>query len=245
MLRSPAPLISRRLMATFAIAATCFAAQLTPTFADDRVATMSLSGVGEVAATPDMAILTSGVITQAKTAREALTANNQAMANLMETLTGMNVDPKDIQTSNFSVQPEFTYNNNNNNSRRIVGYTVSNNVTVRVRELENLGQLLDGFVSVGANQIYNVSFAVQDPTEYYAAARKAAVADALEKANLYADAAGIKLGPIMSISESGGAVPRQAEMAMMRVAADSAVPVASGELSFSSSVHIQWDIGQD
>lgn len=210
------------------------------------VPSLHLTGTGEVAAAPDMAIVTSGVITQAKTARDALSANNEAMENLMAALVDAGIEPSDIQTSNFSVQPEFTYPESNGVSvRRIDGYTVSNSVTVRVLDLDNLGRMLDRFVSVGANQINSISFAVQDPAPLIEEARKAAVADALAKAALYAEAAGLTLGDILSITESGSAPRPIAEAAMMRLsAADSAVPVAAGELTFSSSVNIQWQIGE-
>lgn len=207
--------------------------------------TMTLTGIGEITTEPDMAVITSGVLTQAKTAREALSANNDAMANLMELLAEQDIEPTDIRTSNFSVQPEYIYpESNGSNVRRINSYTVSNDVTVRIRDLEKLGPLLDTMVSVGANQIRNVNFAVADTTELYVEARKAAVADALAKATLYADAAGIELGPIITISESSAPMPRAPEAAMMRMASDSSVPVAAGELAYSSSVTIQWSIGE-
>ena len=210
-----------------------------PAFAEDMPApTMSLTGTGEITAEPDMATVSSGLVTEAKTAREALDANNSAMVEIFKVLEQAGIDQRDIQTSNFSVQPEYA-RNNDTGVRRITGYSVSNNVTVRVRDLENLGTMLDAFVTVGANQINDISFGLDDTTALYDEARRAAIADALAKAQLYADAAHVTLGPIVSITESGGAQPYVAEMAMMRVSAD-ALPVSSGELTISSSVNITW-----
>ncbi|MCB9994348.1 MAG: SIMPL domain-containing protein [Hyphomicrobiaceae bacterium] len=210
-----------------------------PAFAQEAPApTMNLTGTGEVVAEPDMATMTSGLVTEAKTAREALDANNSAMLEIFKVLEAAGIDQRDIQTSNFSVQPEYA-RNNDSGVARITGYSVSNNVTVRVRDLENLGSMIDAFVSVGANQINDISFGTDDTTALYDEARRAAVTDALAKAQLYADAAHVTLGPIVSITESGGPVPYVADMAMMRVAAE-AVPMASGELTISSSVNITW-----
>ena len=212
-------------------------------------ATISIDGSGEVYASPDTAYINSGVTTQGATAREALDANTAAMAQLIDTLKAAGIDPKDIQTSGFSVQPNYVYTDARDSNGytlppKIDGYNVYNNVTVRVRALSTLGTILDQSVSVGANTISGITFAVADPTRLYDEARKLAFADALRKARLYADAALVELEQIRTISEVQGYAPPQPYMMReMAVAADSApVPVEAGELSFSINVTVTWDL---
>ncbi len=211
--------------------------------------TISLQGVGEVASAPDMAVVNSAVVTNALTAREALDANTAAMSKLFALLRDSGIEDRDIQTSDFSVQPQYVYPNRpdaNGNPKppRIVGYQVFNNVSVRVRDLDILGQLLDNAVTVGANQINSISFAVSETAELLADARRAAMADAIARAELYAEAAGLSLGRIISIREDGGSRPVfQPEMARMAMASD-AVPVSAGELTFSRQVSVEWELVQ-
>lgn len=210
--------------------------------------TITLQGVGEVAGAPDMATLTSGVISQADTARDALTQNNAAVNKLMNLMRDMGIEDRDLQTTNFSIQPLYERNNENNNTRRdpkVIGYQVSNSITVRVRDLDQVGAVLDQAVTVGANSIDGITFSVSEPDEMYNDARRAAVEDAMQKAELYADAAGVTLGDITRITEADYGRPQQENFAMARMASDSAVPVASGELTFSSRVSIVWEISAD
>jgi len=215
-----------------------------PAFADGKIA---INGVGEVSAAPDTAFITSGVTTQGATAREALDANTKAMAELIETLKSSGIEARDIQTSGFSVNPNYVYSdardaNGYQLPPKINGYQVFNTVNVRVRELASLGSVLDKAVTVGANTINGVSFSVADPSDLYDQARKLAFADARKKAELYAEVAGERLGDIDNITESQGY--SQPQPYMMRAVADSAgapVPVESGELSFQINVAVTWD----
>ena len=152
-------------------------------------ATISISGRGEVTAAPDTAFITSGVTTQGATAREALDANNTAMNELLDTLKAAGIEARDIQTSGFSVNPNYVYTdvrdaNGYTLPPKISGYQVLNTVTVRVRDLPGLGAVLDKAVMVGANTINGISFSVADPSALYDEARKAAFADARKKAEL-------------------------------------------------------------
>ena len=121
-----------------ASALTLAAASLTPAFADDDkvVRTMSLSGHGEVRMAPDLAIVTVGVMSSAATAREALDTNTKSMEGVMASLKEAGIELRDIQTSNFSVNPRYDYGQNNAQPPKVIGYDVSNNVTVTVRKLE-------------------------------------------------------------------------------------------------------------
>jgi len=220
-----------------------------PAFADDAMSTISIGGLGEVTAAPDTAFITSGVTTQGATAREALDANTKAMGDLLETLKSAGIEARDIQTSGFSVNPNYVYSdardaNGYQLPPKINGYQVFNTVTVRVRDLASLGGVLDKAVNVGANTINGVTFSVADPSKLYDEARKAAFADARQKAELYATAAGEDLGKIVNISESQGYNGPQPYM--MKVAADAAsspVPIATGELSFQINVQVTWNLG--
>ncbi len=216
---------------------------------DTKPGTISLQGIGEVVSVPDMAIVRSGVVTNAQTARQALSANNAAMAKLFALLRDTGIEERDIQTSDFSIQPQYVYPNRrdsdgNPKPPRIVSYQVFNNVTVRVRDLELLGALIDSAVTVGANQINSISFAVSDTSQLQIEARKAAMADAIAKAELYTEAAGLSLGRIISIREHGGNGPVfQPEMARVAMASD-AVPVAGGDLTFTGQVVVEWELVQ-
>ena len=214
--------------------------------------TITIDGMGEVRAAPDMATITSGVTTQGATAREALDANSKAMADLVAALKESGIEARDIQTSGFSVNPDYVYSderdaNGYTRPPKINGYQVMNTVTVAVRELETLGTILDKSVTVGANTINGVTFSVADPSDLYNEARKSAFADAREKAELYAEVAGGRLEELKSISESQGFNPPQPMpmYAMRADAAASSVPVEAGELSFSINVTVQWELEED
>lgn len=211
--------------------------------------TISVEGVGEVTSAPDIAYINSGVTTQGATAREALDANSAAMAELMTTLKAAGIADRDIQTSGFSVQPNYVYTdardaNGYTLPPKIAGYQVFNTVTVRVRALDSLGTILDQSVSVGANTVNGISFGVADPSKLLDDARKKAFDDALAKARLYADAARVGLDDIRSITESQryGQPPQPYMMREAAMAADSSVPVATGELSFTINVQVTWSI---
>ena len=210
---------------------------------------MSLTGLGEVTATPDMAVLSLGVVSEDRTARQALLANTRAMTKLVAAMKKAGVEPKDLQTSGFSVNPKYSrprvLQNGQPQAPEIVGYSVRNTLTIRIRELANAGEILDQAVSLGANAISGLTFTLADPKPLRNKARKAAMADALEKAKLYADAAGVSLGAIQSITESGGIRPPQPQMmARAEAAFDSAVPIEAGEIIYKAQVSVVWEIGE-
>jgi len=201
---------------------------------------LTVTGSGEVSAAPDQAQLSAGVVTEAKTAAAALAGNTRAMNAVFATLKRMGIPDKAIQTSGFSVSPQYPPYNSSA-PRAITGYQVSNTVTVKVDDLTKLGTALDALVSSGANQMNGVSFSFHDPKPLLAKAREEAVKDAIAKAKAYADAAGVTLGPIQAINESGAEPPRPMLMVTaMRAAAP--VPVAPGEQSITASVTIAWEI---
>jgi len=223
-----------------------FLALSTSVLAQDRppVRTISIIGTGEVKAKPDIGIVTVGVIKRAETAAAALKQNNDAMAEIIALLQQAGVDAKDIQTTNFSVNPAYHYDNSNQQPPKIIGYDVSNQVTIIVRKLDAMGTILDSAVGKGSNQIQGIAFSIDDPRSLEDEARRRALVDAQRKARLYAEGAGLTLGPIMSIFENPPSppIPLSFKAQRMEAAADSAVPVAQGEQVVTVQISIAWEI---
>ena len=219
-------------------------AAISPAFAEGgkmpRI--ISLSGHGEVRATPDIAYVTSGVVTQGATAADALAANTKAMTDLFAALKDSGIEDRDVQTSNFSVQPRYDFSNNQ--APKMVGYDVSNNVTVTLRKVDTLGALLDRMVQSGSNQISGISFDVSKPDDAMDEARKLATEDATRKAKVYAKAMGIELGNVMQVSEGSAAQPPMPMVRSTMMKADAAppVPMAAGEQTLAVDVNVIWEI---
>lgn len=202
-----------------------------------------VSGLGEVRIKPDMATLTTGVVTEAATAADALAANNAAMQKLMDGLKAQGVADPDLQTATFTVQPKYArYDDSSGRAPRIEGYTVTNELRLTVRDLAKLGSLLDQTVQLGANQSGAINFALANPEPQIMAAREAAVKDARAKAELYARAAGVALGEVILISDAGDGPHPMPKGRMQMAEMSSAVPVAIGEESVSASVTVTFAI---
>jgi uncharacterized protein YggE len=140
------------------------------------------------------------------------------------------------------LSPQYqTYKPGTSGPQRIVGYEVSNTVDVTVEDMSRTGAVLDALVSSGSNQIGGISFSIRDTTALLAKAREAAVKDAILRAHTYADAAGVTLGPILSLQEGGSDTPRPLYKAMAMMAA-APPPIAGGEAAVSASVSITWQI---
>ncbi len=210
---------------------------------DEHERHLTVTGVGLVEVVPDMATVRLGVTSEARGAREAIDENSRAMAAVLERLRAAEIEDRDIQTSNFSVSPRYDYNRQSGEAPRITGFVAQNMVAIRVRDLDRLGAILDEVARDGANSFNGLSFGLQDRTPAEDAARLAAVDEARRKAELYAGAAGVSLGPVVTLSESVGASPQPMMMAeqSMRAASD-AVPVAAGELAVSARVTIVYAI---
>ena len=219
---------------------TVFLVALAPAWAQDS-GRLTVVGHGSFEAAPDMATITMGVTAEARTAAAALASNSADTAKVLAVIKSAGVAPRDVQTSGLSLSPLWNNRSSGSNKRpAIVGYSVSNQVTVRVRALADLGRLLDAVVSDGATQFHGLSFGLQDPVPAADNARTAAVHDAARKAQLYADAAGVSLGHILEISETGGRAPQPMQMREMAMA--DAVPIAQGEVSIGVTVTIIYEI---
>ena len=204
--------------------------------------TLTMSGQGIAKAAPDQAQFSTGVVTQGKTAALALAANSQAMNAVFATLKRLAIADKDIQTSNFSLSPQYQeYKPGTTGPQRIVGYEVSNTVNVTVEDFSKTGAVLDALVSSGSNQIDNISFSIRDTSALLKQARAAAVKDAIDRAQTYAKAAGVTLGRILSIQESSNYQPRPMYEARALMA-EAPPPIAGGEESVSANVTITWEI---
>lgn len=200
---------------------------------------ITVTGEGRVDAAPDMATISLGLTSEAKSAAEAMAASSAKMTIVLDNLRAAGIADRDLQTSGLSLNPNWT-NYSSSDTPKITGYTANNQLSIRVRALETLGSLLDAAITDGANTLNGVSFGLADPAPALDEARKRAVADARHRAELLATAAGVTLGSIQSITEGGGYSQPQPQF---RMAADSApVPMAEGEVSVAASVTIIWQI---
>lgn len=203
-----------------------------------------VQGRGTVEQAPDMAVISLGARFQAHTAREALDEVNKRTKAAFDVMEKLGVEPRDMQTGNLFLNPIWDHGSNQNEVARIRGYEAGNQVSIRIRDLSVLGPALDEMVTKGANVFNGLSFALQDPTDALAEARRKAVQDARAKAELYAGAAGVTLGPIVSINEANVAMPRPRFMARAEMAMDAGVPVAPGELSTQATITIVYEIAE-
>ncbi|HJW91138.1 MAG TPA: SIMPL domain-containing protein [Anaerolineales bacterium] len=202
--------------------------------------TLAVTGRGEVLLAPDIANIYVGVHTEGKDAAEAVASNNAQAIKVADALKDLGVDEKDIQTTNFSIYPQQQFDERGT----VTGttYVVDNTVFVIVRDLDQLGALLDVVVNTGANSISGIQFDVADKETPMAEGRVKAVENARSQAELLAKAAGVTLGQIQSISVSSGSpTPFFAGKGAMEEAA-SAVPISPGQLSITAEVTIVFEI---
>lgn len=198
---------------------------------------ITVSGVGVSEAAPDMAVITLGAVHQAETAKEAMDLVSGDVSRLLESLRAQGIEARDLQTSSLSLRQitDDRYSSSKRGGEII--FEARNTVTVRVRDLDRLGALMGTALEQGANNFRGLRFDIQEPKPLQDAARTAAVKDAMDKARQLADAAGVTLGPVQSISEysRGGPQPVM-EMAAMRSSAD--MPIAAGEVGLSVEVNM-------
>lgn len=202
--------------------------------------TITVSASGTAVATPDEAAIQTGVSSEAKTAREALAANSRAMNEVIEKLKASGIDPKDIQTSQFSIDPVHTYPKEGH-PPVVAGYRAHNSVTVKVRNLDTLGEVLDQLVAAGSNELGGISFGVSKAETLKDEARKQAIANALRRAKLYAAAAGAEVGEIVQISEETSFAQPRPMMGGARMAmAAEAAPIERGSVDLETRVTATW-----
>ncbi len=229
-------------------------------------ALLSLSAEGQSRRTPDLAIFSAGVVTQGRTAAEALSENSRRMDAAIAALRRAGIAERDVQTSAISLQPRYSNPEMEAQMRarqmrepyvppaepqapRIIGYEARNSVQVRVRRLGEMGRIIDTLIAAGANQVDGPNFTVDEPQAALDEARTEAVATARRRAELYARAAGMRVVRVVSISEGGGYYPVQQVFAV-RAASSMAPPppppppIAPGELTLGVSVSVQFELAR-
>lgn len=205
--------------------------------------TLSISASGEVSRSPDIATITAGVQTEAPTASQAMSQNAERMEGVYKALRDASVAERDMQTSNLSLQPSYDYSNRDGAPPKVTGYTASNQLSVKVRDLDNLGRTMDAIVAQGGNTISGLQFGLDDPSEARDEARRQAIQKAVERANLYAEATGYRVARIVTISESSNNYsPPMPMMAVRSEAADATTQVSGGEVGYSVDVNVTFEL---
>lgn len=207
----------------------------------DNTRTMSVSGTGRVTVVPDIANINIGVRTEAEVVTDALDGNTAQANAISQVLQELGIAEEDIQTSNFNIYPSERYDPM---TGQVEGryFVVENTVSVKVRELSNLGQVLSAVVEAGANNIYGINFNVEDREAAVAEARQLAIEDAKAKAQAIAEAAGVQLGEIMNINVSSGSTPVTYFDAKGGAYTEAAVPIAAGTLTISMECNLVYVI---
>jgi uncharacterized protein YggE len=209
-----------------------------------------MPGVIQVTATanvdvvPDQATVSAGVQTDGKTAQEAMARNAELMRNVFTTLAANGIAEQDIATTNLNLSPRYDYEQRTNGQPLLVGYRASNQVTVKSRNLDSTGRLIDALLKAGLNTINDVNFVVSEPEAAQAQARDAAIDKAMAKARVMAESANVRLGRLLSLQEGTSASPIRYNEGMMAksVSADSAPPLAPGEREIGATVTMSYAI---
>jgi uncharacterized protein YggE len=228
--------ISRVLICAFLIAAAA-PAPVSAQAAERIEKLVTVTGEGTVAAAPDSAVIRLGVSSQGKTARAASDANAREMTVVLAAIKESGVADRDIQTTALSLQPQ--YDPNKTGAARLIGFQANNQVTVKIRDVARLPSVLDRAIAGGANEMSGVEFIVSEQGKLLDKARIEAIADARRKAELFATAAGMKVGRVMAISEEGSAPPQRAFQALR---AGAATPLAPGEQTLRAVVTVSYEL---
>ena len=204
---------------------------------------LDISASGEVTRVPDLAVISAGVVARSATASAALQETADKMDRVITALKRAGVDDRDIQTSSVSLNPEYRYPENQ--SPQLTGYSASNQVTVRFRDIRNSGKILDALVGVGANQINGPSMTIEHPEAALDEARTRAIAQGRARAELYARALGMQVARVVSISEGGGYYappPPPAPAPMMASAERSYTRIEPGEQKLQVSLSMVFEL---
>ena len=204
-----------------------------------------VTGEGEATTPPDLALLSLSVMREAKTARAALDANNDAMAAVIAAMKAAGIKDRDLQTAGIQINPRYNYTNKPDGSQEaeLVAYQVTNTLAVRVRDIDKTGEILDKAVSLGVNQGGGISFTNDNPAATVTEARKKAVADAVAKAKTLAEAAGVSLGRVLEINDQNiRPMPMAINAKAFDSAAGGAVPTQAGENAYNVQVTVTFEL---
>jgi uncharacterized protein YggE len=205
-----------------------------PALADEAAASIRVTGLGRVQAAPDAATLDAGATNEARQAKTAIAANSQSMKALLAALRAQGIESKDIQTRQLQLTPVYPQGSGPRRAG-IEGYRASSRLRIRVREIGEIGAVLDALVAAGANELGSISFAVLDPDPFLDRARAAAIADARRKAALFAREAGVRLGRIIEIRDGAAPIPFAIQFG---IRVELRVEGLSGTIPLSPGVHI-------
>ena len=202
---------------------------------------ITVAGVGEIRAVPDIAIVSLGVEVTAPNARDARTGAANAAAAVLASLEQNNVLPADIQTASVTLQPQYDYNSGSGPVLR--GYTATNTLSVTLRDLARSGEVIDEALEAGGNQgrLNNLRFSFSDTSRMLSEARKAAIADARSRAETFAEAAGVAVGRVVSVTDVSGSGDSPSPRQMVAELAK-ASPVEPGENTVSVAVVVRFAI---
>jgi uncharacterized protein YggE len=211
---------------------------------EKSMSSITVVGEGMIAARPDLAVVSLGVVSQAGRAADALAQNSKAMTSVIASVKEAGIEARDIETSQIGLRPQYSYPpQGTREAPKLVAYEASNNVSIRLRAFDKLGELLDRLVVSGANQIRNIELTIAEPGLLRDKARAAAMKDALRKAEILADAAGVRIVRLFSASEEYFEPPRPMTMRMSADAAVRApVPIEAGEQEIRARVTTVFEI---
>lgn len=205
--------------------------------------TVTISGEGKVSGTPDIAKVSLGVTSEAKTVKLAQDNNTRKMNAIIAAVKALGVSDKDIQTANYSIYPKYSYDRKSGTSS-IVGYTVSQSIAIKVRKLDNVGSIISKAGELGANQVGGIQFTIDDTESLKEKAREAAIDNANKKAKVLFKKLGVKAGRIVSFDESApGAYPVYAETYAKGIGGGAAAPtIEKGSLDITVNVNLTFEI---
>jgi uncharacterized protein YggE len=223
--------------ATLPAAADAEQASITQTIAGTR---LDISATGEVTRVPDVAIISAGVISRSPTATAALQDSANRMDRVLAALKRAGVADRDIQTSNVNLNAEYRYPENQ--APQLVGYTATNTVTIRFRDIRSSGKILDALVSEGSNQISGPNLVVDKPEAALDEARAKAIASGRARADLYAKSLGMRIVRVVAVSESGGYYAPPPPAPMMARAELASTKIEPGEQKLQVNVAMTFEL---
>ncbi|MCX2780040.1 SIMPL domain-containing protein [Microbulbifer thermotolerans] len=227
-------------IALFTLLATACGGDRSPA---ERGTLISISATGEASQAPDVANISAGVVTESEDSEQAMRDNATQMDKLIKAIKKAGIDEKDVQTSGISLSPRYDYQQGR--KPQITGYQARNTVSIKVRDLPALGEVLDTLAAAGANQIHGPSLEIGEPEPVLAEARKRALDIARARAETYAKALDMRVRRIVSISEQGGRIPQPMPMMRAEIATakdSAATPVAPGETTLSVNLDLVFEL---
>lgn len=203
---------------------------------------LDISASGEVTRVPDVAIISAGVATRSSTASGAIQEAADRMSRVLAALKRAGVEDRDIQTSTISLNPEYRYDNNQ--PPKLVGYSASNQLNVRFRDIRNSGKILDALVGEGANQINGPNLTIDKPEAALDEARARAAAIGRARADLYARSLGLRVVRLVAVSESSGSYPVPPPMPVMEraVAMGADTKIVPGEQKLQVTLAMTFEL---